>query len=40
MLQNLTLAVVAFGFFLMAALAIKSVIDSTKIDKKKPTFQA
>ncbi len=34
MLQNLTLAVVAFGFFLLAALAIKSVIDSIKSDKQ------
>lgn len=34
MLQNFALVVVAFGFFLMAALAVKSVIDSTKIDKQ------
>ena len=34
MLQNLTLAVVAFGFFLLAALAIKNAIDTTKSDKQ------
>lgn len=34
MLQNFALVVVAFGFFLIAALAVKSVIDSTKIDKQ------
>ncbi len=34
MLQNFALIVVAFGFFLIAALAVKNVIDSTKIDKQ------
>ena len=40
MLQDFAIAVVLFGFFLLAALAIKTAIDTAKSDKKKPTFQA